>query len=311
MKVVFMGTPEFAIPCLEVLLNSHHSVVAIVTATDKPSGRGRKLRPSPVKKYALANDLLILQPRNLKDPKFIKQLQALNADLYVVVGFRILPPIVFMIPPKGTINVHASLLPQYRGAAPINWAIINGETKTGVTIFIIDEKVDTGQFIFQEEIQIQADENAGDIHDQLMHLGAKLLLEAIELIEVGMAQPREQIGEVSLAPKIKREHCHIDWSKDAQTIHNLVRGLSPYPTAFSILDGKVVKILKTKAIQRKASSNFKSGEICFLNYKAGIIRVATGAGFIEILELQLEGRRRMTSSEFLRGHTLEKHQQFE
>jgi len=311
MKIVFMGTPEFAVPCLEMLINSQHSVVAVVTTPDKPSGRGLKLRPSPVKIVAMENNLLILQPEKLKDPKFIDQLQSLKADLYVVVGFRILPPMVFTIPPKGTINVHASLLPRYRGAAPIQWAIIKGETETGVTIFSIDEHIDTGRIILQEKIPILPDENAGDIHEKLMHLGANLLNEAIELIEAGKAKPQKQVGEVTLALKIKREHCRIDWSKDADSIHNLVRGLSPYPTAFTVLNGKIIKILKTKPIRKKIPSNFRCGEICLVNNKAGIIRVATGLGLIEILELQLEGRRRMSSSEFLRGHTLEKHQLFE
>ncbi|MBN1350221.1 methionyl-tRNA formyltransferase [candidate division KSB1 bacterium] len=311
MKLIFMGTPEFAVPTLDALLNSQHSVLSVVTAPDKPSGRGLKLKPSPVKAFAIENHLTVLQPEKLKEQAFIRQLHQFAADVYVVVGFRILPPAVFTIPPKGTINLHASLLPRYRGAAPISWAIMKGETKTGATVFFIDEKVDTGKLIIQDSIPIHDEDDAGTLHDRLMHMGASLVLKAVNMIADNTVRQREQTGTITLAPKINREHCQIDWSKDTATIYNQIRGLSPYPAAFSLLGGKVFKIFKSKALHALPEANAACGEICEVDRKAGLIRVVAADGYIDILELQLEGRRRMTSEEFLRGHDLQQHQRFQ
>lgn len=301
MKIVFMGTPEFAIPSLQSLVESSHQVVGVVTAPDRPTGRGLKIQPSPVKQCAIDYNLPVLQPENLKDEQFLKQLKSLDADLFTVVGFRILPEIVFSIPPKGTINLHASLLPAYRGAAPINWAIINGETETGVTIFFIEKNVDTGNLILQEKVAIEPEENAGMLHDKLMNIGAELLLEAVDSIESGDYIRSPQIGEVTLAPKLEKALCEINWQKESIQIHNLIRGLSPCPGAYSHLNGKNIKIFSSRLFDSKILPETEPGTIIELNQKAGFISVATGNGVLALTALQMEGKKCMCASEFLKG----------
>ncbi len=303
MKIVFMGTPEFALPSLETLHNSSHKLVSVVTVPDKPVGRGRKVQASPVKRLALDYGLPVLQPADLKAPKFLEELQKLEADLFVVVAFRILPPEVFELPPKGTINLHASLLPKYRGAAPINWAIINGETETGLTTFFIQEKVDTGEIIFQKKVSIGEDETAGELHDRLARLGGEVVLETVDLIEEGKAQPSHQEGEVTKAPKITKELCQINWKQSNRAIRNLIRGLSPNPGAYTFLNGKILKVLDSKPVDDTKDGR-QPGKIVNVDSKAGFIEVAAGKGHLRVTEVQSEGKRRMSASEFLRGHSL-------
>lgn len=301
MKIVFMGTPEFAIPSLQTLVESSHQVVGVVTVPDKPTGRGLKIHQSPVKQFAIDYNIPVLQPEILKEPQFLEQLKAFQADLFVVVGFRILPEVVFSMPPKGTINLHASLLPAYRGAAPINWAIINGETETGVTIFFIEKNVDTGNLILQEKVAITPDDNAGNIHDKLMNIGAELLIEAVDSIETGDFTRSPQTGEVSLAPKLEKALCKINWQHDALQIHNLIRGLSPHPGAFSQLNGKNIKIYSSRVFGRNIAPEILPGTITELNQKSGFIFVATGKGVLALQELQMEGKKCLCASEFIKG----------
>lgn len=298
-----MGTPEFAVPSLQALLKSHHEVVGVVTSPDKPRGRGRIVSPSPVKKLALERNLLLFQPEDLKDPQFIDSIKKLTPDLIVVVAFRILPRVLFELPPLGTINLHASLLPKYRGAAPINWAIINGEKETGVTTFFIEEKVDSGDIILQKRVPIEEEETAGELHDKLAILGAEALLETLDLIEKGQAPRIKQTGEPTKAPKIKKKDCQIDWSKSSTAIVNLIRGLSPYPGAFTTYKGKILKIHRARVSKVKKSSAIPPGRIVKSREKEQMW-VKSGDGVVLILELQPEGRRRMTAGEFLRGHPL-------
>lgn len=300
-----MGTPGFAVESLDIINKSHHEVVGVITATDKPAGRGQKIQCSDVKKYALEHDLNILQPTNLKDDNFINELRSLNADLFVVVAFRMLPAVVWQMPPKGTINLHASLLPQYRGAAPINWAIINGEKETGASTFFIEEQIDTGNVIDQIKVGIDQNMTAGELHDILMINGSELLLNTINDIEKGKAQAMSQTemtnGELRKAFKIFKETCEIDWNKDGSTVHNLIRGLSPYPAAYSniTIQGKD----STAKIFRTALSNIDGlmpGEVD-TDYKS-FLRVGTGSVDLEILEIQLAGKKRMKVSDFLNGY---------
>jgi len=299
LKIVFMGSPEFAIPSLEKLLNSNHSVELVVSAPDKERGRGKKILPTPVKEFALSKGLKVLTPLSLKEESFIKQLKEINADLFVVVAFRILPKEVFTIPSKGSFNLHASLLPKYRGAAPIQWAIINGEKETGVTTFFLEESVDTGNIILQEKIKIDDEDNFGTLHDKLMNLGADVVLKTVELINSGNYQLIKQDDSLaSPAPKITKEICRIDWSKSAKEIHNLVRGLSPHPCAFFEHQGKIYKVYKTQIVENKVLEPSK-----ILQTKKEIF-IGTNNGTIQILELQMEGRKKMTAEEFLRGYSL-------
>lgn len=299
-----MGTPEFAIPSLKRLINSSHQVLGVVTGPDKPVGRGQKMMPTPVKRFALTQGLHVLAPPRLKDDNFIASLKQFNADIFVVVAFRILPVTIFTIPAKGAINLHGSLLPKYRGAAPINWAIINGETETGLTTFFLEEKVDTGDIILQRKISIEPHETAGQLHDRMCKLGAELLLQSLDLIEQGSAPRRKQIGEPSLAPKITKEICHIDWTKDATSIDNLVRGLSPYPRAFTYYKGKEYKVCCVNIEKDSVEGNVLPGKIIDVD-KRGKIFVATGKGVVSITELQPQSKRRMTTTEFLRGYKIE------
>ncbi|MDP2208795.1 MAG: methionyl-tRNA formyltransferase [Bacteroidota bacterium] len=307
MRIIFMGTPEFAIPSLSLLLENSYDVAAVVTTPDKPQGRGQALAFSAVKQFALKKDLKVLQPESLKDENFISQLKELNAGLFVIVAFRILPREVFTIPKLGAFNLHASLLPKYRGAAPINWAIINGEKETGVTTFFLQEKVDTGNVILQARLPIKENETAGELHDRLAEIGAEIVLHTVRLIEVGKANPKPQDNTLATpAPKIFKEHCRIDWNKDACQIHNLVRGLSPVPCAFSFLSGKMVKIYKT--VEENVHTGKPTGVVIDADKK---LVVAAKDGIIKILELQLEGKRRLNAEEFLRGFKIKEGDRFE
>jgi methionyl-tRNA formyltransferase len=295
-----MGTPDFAVPSLEILLNNDYPIKAVVTAPDKPRGRGQELSPTSIKSIALQHGLPILQPDSLKDPNFVAEVRRLNPDLLAVVAFRILPKEVFTIPRFGSFNLHASLLPKYRGAAPINWAIINGEKETGVTTFLLEEKIDTGNILLQARLPIGPEDNAGTIHDKLADVGAEIVLHTVRLIEQGKAAPRKQDDSLtSTAPKLFKEDCRIDWNQPAERIHNRIRGLSPYPTAFTVHGGKVIKLYRTHIVDVSAGDD------------AGRVRVH-GSGFmvctadrmIAIDELQQEGRKRMGVEEFLRGYKL-------
>ena len=300
MRIVFMGTPEFALPSLKILLDNGYPIAAVVTGPDKPSGRGLQVSGSPVKEFARERGLDILQPEKLKSDSFTSSLRALEPDLFVVVAFRILPPEVFRIPKSGAFNLHASLLPRYRGAAPINWAIIRGERETGVTTFFLQESVDTGTVILQARVPIGENETAGELHDRLEEVGAEIVLHSVRLIEAGKALPKPQDDSLATpAPKILKEHCKIDRSKPAIEVHNLVRGLSPRPCAFAYHNGTLLKVYRTAVA--KESGAGKPGEILDA---AGRLRVSTGDGVIEIMEIQQEGKRKMPMGEFLRGYRL-------
>jgi methionyl-tRNA formyltransferase len=310
MRIVFMGTPQFAIPSLKKLIQSRHQLVGVVTVPDKPQGRGLKLAESPVKRFAKEHNLKVLTPEDQNDENFILALKELNPDLIVVVAFRILPEDVFSIPLLGTINLHASLLPKYRGAAPINWAIINGETKTGLTTFYIRKKVDTGDMILQKEINIYPEENFGELHDRMADLGAEMLLETLDMIERGEVEPLKQEDSLATkAPKITPEHCRIDWSRGAAEIKNLVRGLSPAPGAFALLRGKILKIFKSEVIgDTLFSEDF--GEVVESNTKKNVW-IRTGMGFLSLLEVQPESKRKMNIEEFIRGYRVKPGEKFE
>ncbi len=301
MRIVFMGTPEFAIPSLKILIDNNYDISAVVTAPDKPQGRGQKLDLSPVKKFAIERGLPVLQPDKLKDFSFVSTLKNIAPDLIVVVAFRILPPEVFKLPPFGSLNLHASLLPKYRGAAPINWAIINGEKETGVTTFFLDESVDTGNIILQARVPIGEDETAGELHDKLAEIGAEIVLHTVRLIEMGKVQPRAQDNSLaSAAPKIYKEDCRINWNKPALEVHNFIRGLSPVPGAFTFFEDKMLKIYRTRLITENTTA--PHGTIIDVKEK---FLVAANPGQIEILELQLEGKRKLSSEEFLRGFKIQ------
>ncbi len=299
LRIVFLGTPDFAVEGLKKLVVNNYNIVGIVTAPDKPAGRGKKISQSAIKIYANEQNLNILQPTNLKNEAFIAELKLLKADLQIIVAFRMLPEVVWNMPKYGTFNLHASLLPQYRGAAPINWAIINGETKTGVTTFFLQHEIDTGNIILQEDVQILETDNAETLHDKLMILGGKLILETVQQIEKESVNSITQqvTTEIKLAPKIFKENTKIDWNKSSVEIHNFVRGLSPYPTAWTILDGKILKIYKTEL---NLKNTLESKQI-LTDFKT-FLKIKTLDGYLSILELQLEGKKRMDISEFLRGY---------
>ena len=311
LKIVFMGTPDFAVPSLDILLKNDCNVVGVITVPDKPAGRGLELHQSAVKKYALEKGLKILQPEKLKDETFLNQLKELKADLQVVVAFRMLPEVVWKMPRLGTFNLHASLLPQYRGAAPINWAIINGEKETGATTFFLQHEIDTGKIIFREKVNIGENETAGELHNQLMNTGANLVLKTVQVIESGNAEQTDQSAfvkkgeELKTAPKIFKESCKINWTKTADEIHNLIRGLSPYPSAFTELKSIEGKMFPVKIFEIKKEAITHShlpGKI--LTDSKHFIKVAATGGLIDVLELQLAGKKRMRVEEFLRGFPL-------
>ena len=311
LRIVFMGTPDFAVASLKALVDNSYEIVGVITAPDKPAGRGRKLRVSSVKQYALDNGLTVLQPTNLKAPSFLEELESLNADLQVVVAFRMLPAAVWKMPRLGTFNLHASLLPEYRGAAPINWAIINGETRTGVTTFLINEEIDTGAILLQQEVEISTNETAGDLHDKLMVLGSDLVVETVELLAKENVEPRNQSNaSFKPAPKLNKENCRIQWDLPVQSVHNHIRGLSPYPAAWSVLvtekGNTECKILETRMISEE--HGMKPGQISASKKE---IRVAAKNGFVKIEKLQLSGKRKMDAVNFLNGFAFSEGDRFE
>ena len=297
-----MGTPEFAVPSLQSLVESNSNVVAVVTVPDKPAGRGQKQTASPVKIYAESQGIPVLQPEKLKNPAFLEELKSYDADLQVVVAFRMLPEVVWSMPSKGTFNLHSSLLPQYRGAAPINWAIINGETESGVTTFFIEKDIDTGKIIFQDKEPISPDDNAGTLYERLMRKGANLVVKTVEAIALGSypQEPQSEPENIKAAPKIFRETCEIDWNKPAVEIHNFVRGLSPYPAAWTTLNGLSCKVFKTRITDIKGDS--QQGE--YNTDNKSYLHFRTGDGWLAIEELQIEGKKRMAIGDFLRGYKL-------
>ncbi len=303
LRIIFMGTPEFAVPSLEILVEHKFNVVAVITAPDKPQGRGQKLTASPVKESALKYDIPVLQPTNLKSPDFLEQLKGFNANLQVVVAFRMLPEVVWSMPSLGTFNLHGSLLPQYRGAAPINWAIINGEKETGVTTFFLQQEIDTGSLIFQEKEPIHEDDNVGTVYNRLMNKGAQLVLKTVQAIQAGdcPSSPQPINIQIKHAPKIFKETCQINWNQPSEQVLNFVRGLSPYPAAWTIIKEKVFKVFlihKSKIADPKSHVNTGSVETDSKTY----LRIKTLDGFVSIEEFQPEGKKRMTVEEFFRGN---------
>lgn len=295
-----MGTPEFAVPSLDILVRNGYEVAGVITATDKYGGRGKKqLIESAVKKYAVAKGIRVLQPKNLKEPEFVEELRSLNANLQVVVAFRMLPEVVWNMPELGTFNLHGSLLPKYRGAAPINWAVINGDKETGVTSFFLKHEIDTGDMIFQEKMPIHDNDTAGDVHDRMMQLGAQVVLKTVRAIESGNYQLQKQDDSLaSKAPKIFHETCEINFHQPTQKVHDFIRGLSPYPAAWTTLDGQELKILKTTKLMEKHS--MEPGLFVSDNKKE--LKVSTKDGFVKVHKLQMQGRKRMNVVDFLNGY---------
>ena len=296
-----MGTPQFAVTSLDAILRSKYELLGVVTSTDKAAGRGNKIQQSAVKKYALENNISIYQPEKLKDESFIKNLEELNADLFVVVAFRMLPEIIWKIPKKGTINLHASILPTYRGAAPINWAIINGEKESGVTTFFINEKIDTGDVLLNDKIEIKDGETAGELHDKLMHIGSKILIKTINTLEKGNYKTTKQkkTENQSIAPKLRRENTKINWSKSAFSIRQLILGLNPYPGAWTIIN-KGEKPYNFKIYNAKLSNQkVPEKNILIANNK---LFVGTKTNALELIEVQMEGKKRMIVNDFLKGN---------
>jgi len=297
-----MGTPDFAVASLQALLEAGCNIVGVVTAPDKPAGRGQKLSESAVKQYAVSQGLKVLQPEKLKNSDFLLELKDLKADLQVVVAFRMLPEVVWSMPTKGTINLHASLLPQYRGAAPINWAIINGEKESGVTTFFIKQEIDTGAILFMEKITIDNDVTAGEYHDRLMNKGAGLLVKTVKAIESGRytEQPQDQLTDdqkLKHAPKIFKDDCRINWNQRVETVYNFIRGLSPYPAAYTELNGKTFKIYKV--LKDVSTAEVEPGN--YITDNKTYLKFACTDGYIQVTEAQLEGKKRMGIEEFLRG----------
>ena len=306
MRIIFMGTPEFAVASLKALIDAGENVVAVVTVPDKPAGRGQKIHESAVKVFAKENQIPVLQPVKLRDPEFIAALRSYQADLQVVVAFRMLPEMVWDMPKHGTVNVHASLLPNYRGAAPINWAVINGEKKSGVTTFLLQHEIDTGNILFADEVEIADTDDAGILHDKLMEKGAQLIVKTVDAIRNGDINPVPQddllaAEDVKHAPKIFKEDGEIDWNKDTASIYNKIRGLSPYPTAFTKLDNKGLKIFQT-------SKEIKAHDLIpgtYVTDGKNLLKVATNDGYIHLLSIQIEGKKRMLIADFLRGYRFE------
>lgn len=311
-RIVFMGTPEFAVPSLEALVKAGYNIVGVVTAPDKPAGRGMKLQQSDIKKYAVKRGLKVMQPEKLKDPAFLEELHSLQADLQIVVAFRMLPEAVWNMPPKGTINLHGSLLPQYRGAAPINWAVINGEKETGLTTFKLKHEIDTGDILLQETVPIDENETAGELHDKMKDIGAQLLVRTVQGIAEGTVSETSQsvisqqltvdsnqpAVQLKAAPKIFTATCNIDWNKKTEEVYNLIRGLSPFPGAFTELGDKTLKIFKGEkemSIPTSRPGRWESDKSTYLKF-------ACKDGYILLKEIQLEGKKRMSIEDFLRGY---------
>ena len=311
MKIVFMGTPDFAVPSLDILVKNGYDIAAVITATDKMGGRGGKqILQSAVKKYAVEHNLRVLQPEKLKNPEFINILRGIEADLFIVVAFRMLPEIVWTMPPLGTFNLHGSLLPKYRGAAPLNWAIINGEKETGITTFFLKHEIDTGDIIFRESLEIGDDESVGEVHDRMMIIGANNVLKTVQAIENKTVTPLPQLDTAAThAPKIFQETCEIDFSKTTAEVHNFIRGLSPFPTAWTTLDGLKLKIFKAQkeVYEEKGTPQYKADFDAietgrFVSDGKNFLKITTSDGFIQLLDVQLEGRKRMGIKDFLNGY---------
>ncbi|MCL4539049.1 MAG: methionyl-tRNA formyltransferase [Bacteroidetes bacterium] len=297
MKIVFMGTPEFAVPSLRAIVQAGYEVAAVVTNPDEPQGRGLKVFPPAVKTAALELGLAVIQVESLKDPEFLRKLRGIAPDLMVVVAFRILPKEVFTVPRLGTFNLHSSLLPKYRGAAPINWAVVNGETETGITAFFLDEKMDTGKVILQKKTDIGENETAGELTARLSVIGAAAVVETIKLIESGNVKLIDQENSLATrAPKISKDDCAIEWNRPAKEVHDFIRGFSPEPGAFTFLNGKMLKVFRTRLAHERA--NLPAGSV---KVETGRLFAACSDGLVEILELQLEGKKRLAAAEFLRG----------
>ncbi|MBB6461492.1 methionyl-tRNA formyltransferase [Flammeovirga kamogawensis] len=300
LKIVFMGTPDFAVPSLQVLVENGYNVVGVITAPDKPAGRGRKLQSSPVKQYAESVGLHIMQPTNLKNAAFQQELKELEVDLQIVVAFRMLPEAVWDMPRIGTFNLHGSLLPDYRGAAPINWAIINGEKVTGVTTFFLQHEIDTGDIILQQEEPILEEDTVGDVYGRLMQVGGKLVLKTVQLVEQGdyKTTPQKIVGEPKMAPKIFKETCKVDFSKDTETVYNFIRGLSPYPAAWTEIQGKTYKLFKVSKVN---DDTLEANEDGFVTDNKSFFYIKTADGFISVDEWQMQGKKRMEVKAFLLG----------
>ena len=305
MRIVFMGTPDFAVASLDALVKAGCSIVGVITAPDKPAGRGMEMQQSAVKKYAVENKLRVLQPEKLKNPEFLEELKSLNAHLQIVVAFRMLPEVVWNMPPMGSVNLHGSLLPQYRGAAPINWAVINGEKETGVTTFKLKHEIDTGDILLQQSFTIGEEDNAGDVHDRMKEIGAAILIKTVKGLADGNLSEISQNSKLKIknselkhAPKIFTETCNIDWNKPVDEVYNLIRGLAPHPAAFTFLQEKKLKIYKAEKIHdipTDAPGSSKTDSKSFLHFSCN-------NGYISILELQLEGKKKMNIADFLRGY---------
>jgi len=313
-RIVFMGTPDFAVESLKALVENGYKVVGVITAPDKPAGRGRQLSESAVKKFAVENGLKVLQPEKLKNPEFIAELDSLKADLQIVVAFRMLPEMVWDMPPMGTFNLHASLLPQYRGAAPLNWAIINGETETGVTTFLLSHEIDTGRIIYQEKVAIGENDTVGDLHDRMMLVGSRLVLQTVDALAENKVEPVDQEKlidqqeKIKPAPKIFKEDCRIDWTKDVEMIRNLVRGLSPYPAAWTELEHREKKeIMNAKIFSvSKEISGLTEAPGTISSDGKKYLKIACADGWLSVTDIQLSGKKRMKTEELLRGfHDLE------
>ncbi len=305
LRIIFMGTPEFAVHSLEILVENKFNVVAVITAPDKPQGRGQKLTPSPVKESALKHNLPVLQPTNLKSPEFLEDLKTYEANLQVVVAFRMLPEVVWAMPALGTFNLHASLLPQYRGAAPINWAIINGEKETGVTTFFLKHEIDTGSVIFQEKETILDTDDVGSLYKRLMHKGAQLVLKTVQAIERGEypSQPQNESSEIKHAPKIFKETCEINWNQPSKKVIDFVRGLSPYPAAWTKINDKVYKVFKCSQTLDHSHQSTVDSQLWRTDNKT-FLNIKTDDGWVSIDEFQPEGKKRMSVVEFFRGNKL-------
>jgi len=307
LRIVFMGTPEFAVESLSALINDGQNIVGVVTNTDKPTGRGQILKPSPVKVYAEKNGIKVLQPVDLKSDDFISRLSQLKADLQVVVAFRILPEVVWNMPRFGTFNLHASLLPDYRGAAPINWAIINGETATGVSTFFIDHDIDTGKIIFQEKVSIKKDESAGELHDRLMKTGARLVVKTVKAISTEDYKPTDQStllrkGEIKKAPKIFKEDCKINWHNNITDLYNFIRGLSPYPAAWTELISETNKLLSVKIFESEINKTKHITPVGKIESDGrSYLRIAVNGGYLNLIRLQIAGKNKLGIKEFLKG----------
>jgi methionyl-tRNA formyltransferase len=302
MRIIFMGTPDFAVPSLDILLEQGHTVAAVVTAPDRPAGRGKQLRPSPVKLAAERHRIPVFQPEKLRDPSFVQAMHDFAPDLAVVVAFRMLPEMVWSIPRLGTFNLHASLLPDYRGAAPINWALINGEARSGATTFLIDDQIDTGNVLLQHSVEIPQTWTAGDLHDHLMIVGAQLVQETVAGLAVGTLKPKPQDEQLAVhaAPKIFKDDCRIDWQQPAEVVYHFVRGLSPYPTAWSTLEGALFKIYGAELVQADSPTEVEAGTLR-ADAATGTLEVACGQGWIRLLDVQVPGKKRMSAADFLRG----------